>query len=190
MLLKGKVAQVTSAAPGIGRIRLTKDEVAQVTSAAPGIGRIRLTKDEVAQVTSAAPGIGRIRLTKDEVDIDIIDLNEDKMFVVSHELAAAQEYANTGITVNAYCPGVVEAYMWTKIDKHFSGMTGAAESDTYKKYVDRMTLDRAQTSEGVVNFVSYLSCPDFEGFSYYFLQRWLGNTLNLSPPISYCITTN
>jgi NAD(P)-dependent dehydrogenase (short-subunit alcohol dehydrogenase family) len=135
-----------------------------------------LLKGKVAQVTNAAPRIGRIRLTKDEVDIDIIDLNDDKMFVVSHELAAAQEYANTGITVNAYCPGVVEADMWTKIDKRFSLMSSVAEGDTYKKYVDRMTLDRAQTSAGIANFVSYLSSPDFEGFPYYFLQRWLGNT--------------
>ena len=33
--------------------------------------------------------------------------------------AAAKEYASKGITVNAYCPGVVGTDMWVEIDKRF-----------------------------------------------------------------------
>lgn len=34
--------------------------------------------------------------------------------------AAAKEYASDGITVNAYCPGVVGTDMWVTIDERFS----------------------------------------------------------------------
>jgi len=74
--------------------------------------------------------------------------------------AAAQEYASQGITVNAYCPGVVGTDMWVDIDKRFSEITGAPEGETYKKYVDGIALGRAQTPEDVANFVSYLASPD------------------------------
>lgn len=74
--------------------------------------------------------------------------------------AAAQEYASQGITVNAYCSGVVGTDMWVDIDKRFSEITGAPEGETYKKYVDGIALGRAQTPEDVANFVSYLAGPD------------------------------
>ncbi len=74
--------------------------------------------------------------------------------------SAAQEYASAGITVNAYCPGVVGTDMWVDIDKRFSEITGAPEGETYKKYVDGIALGRAQTPEDVANFVSFLAGPD------------------------------
>lgn len=74
--------------------------------------------------------------------------------------AAAQEYASEGITVNAYCPGVVGTNMWVDIDKRFSEITGAPVGETYKKYVDGIALGRAQTPEDVANFVSFLAGPD------------------------------
>jgi meso-butanediol dehydrogenase/(S,S)-butanediol dehydrogenase/diacetyl reductase len=46
--------------------------------------------------------------------------------------AAAKEYASRGITVNAYCPGIVGTGMWTEIDKRFAEITGAAVGETYK----------------------------------------------------------
>ncbi|ETD33206.1 acetoin reductase [Williamsia sp. D3] len=74
--------------------------------------------------------------------------------------AAAKEYAAHGITVNAYCPGVVGTDMWVIIDKRFAELTGAAEGATYNKFVDGTALGRAQTPEDVAAFVSYLSGPD------------------------------
>ena len=38
--------------------------------------------------------------------------------------AAAQEYAADGITVNAYCPGIVGTDMWVEIDKRFAAADG------------------------------------------------------------------
>ncbi|MCF3937093.1 MULTISPECIES: acetoin reductase [Gordonia] len=74
--------------------------------------------------------------------------------------AAAKEYAAQGITVNAYCPGVVGTDMWVTIDKRFAELTGAAEGETYEKFVGGIALGRAQTPEDVAAFVSYLAGPD------------------------------
>ena len=46
--------------------------------------------------------------------------------------AAAKEYASHGITVNAYCPGVVGTDMWVEIDKRFSEITHIPIGETYK----------------------------------------------------------
>lgn len=74
--------------------------------------------------------------------------------------AAAQEFASDGITVNAYCPGIVGTDMWVEIDRRFAEITGAEVGATYKKYVEGIALGRAQTPEDVAAFVSFLAGPD------------------------------
>ncbi|WP_035227429.1 MULTISPECIES: acetoin reductase [Hyphomicrobiales] len=74
--------------------------------------------------------------------------------------AAAKEYASAGITVNAYCPGIVGTDMWVEIDERFSEITGAPKGETYKKYVDGIALGRAQTPEDVAALVAFLSSDD------------------------------
>lgn len=73
---------------------------------------------------------------------------------------AAQEYASDGITVNAYCPGIVGTDMWVEIDQRFADLTGAEVGATYKKYVEGIALGRAQTPEDVAAFVAFLAGPD------------------------------
>ena len=74
--------------------------------------------------------------------------------------AAAKEYASAGITVNAYCPGIVGTDMWVEIDERFSELTGAAKGSTYKKFVEGIALGRAETPDDVASLVSYLAGPD------------------------------
>ncbi|MEB0206067.1 acetoin reductase [Pseudomonas sp. CCC3.1] len=74
--------------------------------------------------------------------------------------AAAKELAVHGITVNAYCPGVVGTDMWVDIDKRMSEITGAPIGATYEKFVNGIALGRAQTPEDVAAFVAYLASPD------------------------------
>ncbi len=74
--------------------------------------------------------------------------------------AAAKEHAADGITVNAYCPGVVGTDMWVEIDKRFAELTGADEGETYEKFVGGIALGRAETPDDVAGFVSYLAGPD------------------------------
>ena len=74
--------------------------------------------------------------------------------------AAAKEYAADGITVNAYCPGIVGTDMWTEIDKRFAELTGAAEGETFEKFSQGIALGRPETPDDVAGFVAYLAGPD------------------------------
>ena len=74
--------------------------------------------------------------------------------------AAALEYANDGITVNAYCPGIVGTNMWVEIDERFAKLTNVPRGATYNKYVEGIALGRAETPDDVAAFVSYLAGPD------------------------------
>ena len=74
--------------------------------------------------------------------------------------AAAKEFASAGITVNAYCPGVVGTDMWVEIDRRMAEITGAKIGDSYEKFVGGIALGRAETPEDVAAFVSYLAGPD------------------------------
>lgn len=74
--------------------------------------------------------------------------------------AAAQEYASRGITVNAYCPGIIGTGMWKEIDEGFSAITGAPKGATYKKYVEGIALGRPGTPDDVACLVSWLAGPD------------------------------
>lgn len=73
---------------------------------------------------------------------------------------AAREYASSGITVNAYCPGIVGTDMWVEIDKRFSEISGTPVGETFKKYVNGIALGRAQTPDDVANLVAFLASAD------------------------------
>ncbi|MCW2556335.1 MAG: diacetyl reductase [Mycobacterium sp.] len=73
--------------------------------------------------------------------------------------AAAKEHAADGITVNAYCPGVVGTDMWVEIDKRFAELTGSAEGETFEKFAATIALGRAETPDDVAGFVAYLAGP-------------------------------
>ena len=74
--------------------------------------------------------------------------------------AGAKEFASGGITVNAYCPGVVGTDMWVEIDRRMAEITGAKIGASYEKFVGGIALGRAETPEDVAAFVSYLAGPD------------------------------
>lgn len=73
---------------------------------------------------------------------------------------AAKEFAPDGITVTAYCPGVVGTDMWTEIDARFAEVTGAAKGETFDAFVGGIALGRSQTPTDVAALVSYLAGPD------------------------------
>jgi hypothetical protein len=70
------------------------------------------------------------------------------------------ESLSAGISVNAYCPGIVGTDMWVKIDRSMAEITGAKIGESYSKYVGGIALGRAETPEDVAAFVSYLAGPD------------------------------
>ncbi len=74
--------------------------------------------------------------------------------------AAAQEWAQYGITVNAYCPGIVGTAMWDLIDEELAKHMGLQKGEALKQYSELITLGRVEEPEDVAAFVSYLASRD------------------------------
>ena len=73
---------------------------------------------------------------------------------------AAKEYASRGITVNAYCPGIVKTPMWAEIDRQVSEAAGKPLGYGTETFAKRITLGRLSEPEDVAACVSYLAGPD------------------------------
>ena len=73
--------------------------------------------------------------------------------------AMAHEFAAHGITVNAYCPGIVDTDMWQIIDERGAELTGEPPGSFTEDWATRIPLGRLQTPEDVANFVSFLASP-------------------------------
>ena len=74
--------------------------------------------------------------------------------------AAAQEWAQHGITVNAYCPGIVDTNMWVEVDRALGAINGVDEGESMKAMAAGITLGRVSTPEDVAAYVSFLAGPD------------------------------
>ncbi|WP_330628284.1 SDR family oxidoreductase (plasmid) [Thioclava litoralis] len=74
--------------------------------------------------------------------------------------AAAMEWAKYGITVNAYCPGIVGTNMWDLIDEKLGAEEGLAKGEALRKYAGSIMLGRVSEPEDVAKYVSYLASDD------------------------------
>ncbi|SFB40155.1 meso-butanediol dehydrogenase / (S,S)-butanediol dehydrogenase / diacetyl reductase [Amycolatopsis marina] len=74
--------------------------------------------------------------------------------------AAAMEWAQYDITVNAYCPGIVGTAMWDHIDEKLAENEGLNKGAAIKKYSELIHLGRVSVPEDVAGFVSYLASRD------------------------------
>jgi meso-butanediol dehydrogenase/(S,S)-butanediol dehydrogenase/diacetyl reductase len=74
--------------------------------------------------------------------------------------AAAKELAKHKITVNAYCPGVVDTDMWELIDEQMGPYLGTSKGEAKAQFGAGIALGRLQTPDDVAALVSYLAGPD------------------------------
>jgi meso-butanediol dehydrogenase / (S,S)-butanediol dehydrogenase / diacetyl reductase len=74
--------------------------------------------------------------------------------------AAAKELAKHKITVNAYCPGVVDTDMWELIDEQMGPYLGTAKGEAKAQFGAGIALGRLQTPADVAALVSDLAGPD------------------------------
>ncbi|HKG04078.1 MAG TPA: acetoin reductase [Conexibacter sp.] len=74
--------------------------------------------------------------------------------------AAAKELAPHGVTVNAYCPGIVDTPMWSYIDGELGQRQGKQKGETMAEYAKNIRLGRIQTPEDVAGLVAYFASPD------------------------------
>lgn len=74
--------------------------------------------------------------------------------------AAAMEWAQHGITVNAYCPGIVGTDMWDLIDERLTQEQDRPRGEAFRENVEQIPLGRVQEPEDVANLVSFLASKD------------------------------
>ncbi|MBB3662212.1 MULTISPECIES: SDR family oxidoreductase [Prauserella salsuginis group] len=74
--------------------------------------------------------------------------------------AAALEWAEHGIVVNAYSPGLVHTSMWDDLDREMVALQGGEPGDVIAGAVPEIPLGRVQRPEDVAGVVSYLASAD------------------------------
>ncbi|AOY69723.1 acetoin reductase [Arthrobacter sp. TES] len=74
--------------------------------------------------------------------------------------SAAMALAKDNITVNGYCPGLVDTPMWRSISDELAKSEGRRGDEVRAEQVQRIALGRYQTPEDVAAFVSFLAGPD------------------------------
>lgn len=80
-----------------------------------------------------------------------------KFAVIGLTQAAAKELAHHGITVNAYCPGIVGTSMWEEIDRQMAEYLNVPVGETLQQKISSIPLGRVEHPEDVAGLVSYLA---------------------------------
>jgi meso-butanediol dehydrogenase/(S,S)-butanediol dehydrogenase/diacetyl reductase len=83
-----------------------------------------------------------------------------KTALVGLTRAAAVEFAPWGVTVNAYCPGIVDTPMWDIIDRDRGALLGLQPGELKEQIKERIPLGRREQPEDVANLVAFLASSD------------------------------
>jgi acetoin reductase-like protein len=80
-----------------------------------------------------------------------------KFGVIGLTQAIARELAKYNITVNAYCPGLIDTPMWDKNDAEFAELWNMKPGEPFNKFKESTPLGRAGLPSDVGNIVSFLA---------------------------------
>jgi len=84
-----------------------------------------------------------------------------KMGVVGITQSLAKELAPYNITVNAFCPGIIDTDMWTYNDREWGKLLGHyKEGELMQEWVDGIPMKRAGTPEDVAGLVTFIASDD------------------------------
>ena len=84
-----------------------------------------------------------------------------KFGVVGITQSLAKEVAKEGITVNAFCPGIIETDMWAYNDAAWGKLLGDyAPGALMAEWVRNIPMGRAGTGADVAGLVAFLAGPD------------------------------
>ncbi|MDK4741468.1 glucose 1-dehydrogenase [Rhizobium sp. CNPSo 3464] len=84
-----------------------------------------------------------------------------KMGVVGITQSLAKEVATENITVNAFCPGIIETDMWAYNDQAWGKLLGNyGPGELMKEWVAGIPMKRAGSGEDVAGLVTFLASDD------------------------------
>ena len=84
-----------------------------------------------------------------------------KFAVVALTQVTATELAPYGITVNAFCPGVVDTPMWQRLDESIYKLGKSSKpGEAMKEFAEGALLKRYSTPEDVAHLVAFLASSD------------------------------
>ncbi len=84
-----------------------------------------------------------------------------KMGVVGITQSLAKEVATEGITVNAFCPGIIETDMWAYNDQAWGKLLGNYQpGELMREWVQGIPMKRAGTGDDVAGLVAFLASND------------------------------
>ena len=103
------------------------------------------------RILNAASGSGR----RGSKNMSVYSASKFAVVGITHSFA--RELGAYKITVNAYCPGVVDTPLWTTLDQDLIKIPGARD---FAAHIADTPLGRVQTPEDVANLVSFLASPE------------------------------
>jgi meso-butanediol dehydrogenase/(S,S)-butanediol dehydrogenase/diacetyl reductase len=84
-----------------------------------------------------------------------------KFGVVGLTQSLAKELASEGITVNAFCPGIIETDMWAYNDAAWGKLLGNYQpGELMREWVNNIPMKRAGKAEDVAGLVAFLASED------------------------------